>query len=59
MCCTMCIARGELGLLGELNGHHYLVKWPFIDNTKSNYTKTGNKNLIPAKVRANTHRMRT
>lgn len=40
MYCTMCTARGDLGLLEELNGHHYLqqfghsVQWPFIDNTK-------------------------
>ena len=29
MYCTLCIARDELGLLEELNGHHYLpVVWP-------------------------------
>ena len=52
--CTMCIARGELGLVGELNGHHYMylpqfghsVKCLFtIDNTNSNTQKLEIKTL--------------
>lgn len=51
----MCIARGELGLVGGLNGHHYMylaqfghsVKWLFtIDNTNSNTQKPEIKTLF-------------